>query len=98
MLFVILATAFGFSALSVSAAPAPNWHVSDYNRSGQAFRQREPDNLAGGIASFQMLNTPDTALLTTDHGASKGQLLGSMSGKCLTATVGITATPGTTFD
>jgi len=82
---------------AVPAASAPNWKVYDYNRSGQAFRSRVPDRLADGVAQFTFLDTPDTALLTTDHPSYRGDLLGNMDGKTLSATVAIAAGSGVLF-
>jgi hypothetical protein len=74
---------------------APKWKVVDYNRV-QTHPARVPDRVAGGI-SFQFLNTPDTALLATSHPSYKGDLLGDLTNKTVSANVGVTVTPGTQF-
>lgn len=78
---------------------AVKWKVVDYNRV-QTHPARIPFKLNigndGGIG-FDFLYTPDTALLATSHPSYKGDLLGDMSGKTLSATVGVTVTPGTQF-
>lgn len=71
---------------------APKWKVVDYNRV-QTHPARIPTKVPGGIA-FEFLNTPDTALLATSHPSYNGSLLGDMTGKSLSATLGITVTDG----
>lgn len=109
--FVIAATIFGAAiCFSPSAslrtahaedfenpkAGAVKWKVVDYNRI-QTHPARIPDKIPGGIA-FDFLNTPDTALLGTSHPSYRGDLLGDMSAKTLSARVGVTVTPGTVFE
>src|SRR2546423_13756971 len=75
-----------------------NWKVYDYNASGQALRVRQPffvHEPDGGIA-FDFLYTPDTALFITGHPSYRGDLLGDMTGKTITARIGITVTSETT--
>ena len=72
---------------------APKWKVVDYNRV-QTHPARVPNRVPGGIA-FDFLYTPDTALLGTSHPSYNGDLLGDMTGKALSAKVGITVTSGT---
>ena len=78
---------------------AVKWKVIDYNRV-QTHPARIPFKLNvgtdGGIG-FDFLFTPDTALLATSHPSYNGDLLGDMSGKSLSATVGVTVTNGTQF-
>jgi hypothetical protein len=75
-----------------------HWKVYDYNASGQALRVRQPYFVQvevgdGGLA-FDFLYTPDTALFLTGHPSYRGDLLGDMTGKTISATVGITVTSG----
>jgi len=78
---------------------AVKWKVVDYNRI-TTHPARIPFKITvgndGGIG-FDFLFTPDTALLGTSHPSYKGDLLGDMTGKSLTATVGVTVTPTTVF-
>jgi hypothetical protein len=74
---------------------AVKWKVVDYNRI-TTHPARIPYKVPGGIA-FDFLYTPDTALLGTSHPSYRGDLLGDMSNKTLSATVGVTVTPGTVF-
>jgi len=69
-----------------------NWKVYDYNASGQELLVRQPFFVMapdGGIA-FQFLYTPDTALFMTGHPSYRGDLLGDMRGKTISARIGIT--------
>src|SRR2546423_12571405 len=68
-------------------AGAIKWKVVDYNRI-QTHPARIPYKVTGGIA-FDFLNTPDTALLGTSHPSYKGDLIGDMTGKTLSSTVGV---------
>jgi hypothetical protein len=78
---------------------APKWKVVDYNRV-QAHPARVPDKVTylgdGGI-SFKFLNTPDTALLATSHPSYNGTLLGDLTGKTVSAKVGVSVSPTTVF-
>jgi hypothetical protein len=74
-----------------------NWKVYDYNPSDQALRVRQPFYIHqpdGGIA-FNFIYEPDTALFMTGHPSYRGDLLGDIRGKTLTARVGVTVTDGT---
>jgi len=71
---------------------AVKWKVIDYNRI-QTHPARIPYKIPGGIG-FDFLSTPDTALLGTSHPSYRGDLWGNMTGKTISATVGVTVTPG----
>lgn len=71
---------------------AVKWKVYDYNRI-QTHPARVPDKIPLGIA-FDFLFTPDTALLATTHSSYNNDLLGDLTGKSLSARVGVTVTPG----
>jgi len=102
----------GFLAMALFTATAPTttraenfdnpppgavkWKVVDYNRI-QTHPARIPFKVPGGIG-FDFLSTPDTALLGTSHPSYRGDLWGNMSGKTLSATVGVTVSPGTAFE
>jgi hypothetical protein len=74
---------------------AVKWKVYDYNRI-QTHPARVPSKIPLGIA-FDFLFTPDTALLATTHSSYNNDLLGDLTGKSLSATVGVTVTSGTVF-
>jgi hypothetical protein len=74
---------------------AVKWKVYDYNRV-QTHPARVPSKIPLGIA-FDFLVTPDTALLATTHSSYNNDLLGDLTGKSLSARVGVTVTPGTVF-
>ena len=102
----------GFLAMALFTATAPTttraenfdnpppgavkWKVVDYNRI-QTHPARIPFKVPGGIG-FDFLSTPDTALLGTSHPSYRGDLWGNMAGKTLSATVGVTVSPGTAFE
>lgn len=95
---VFVGTATIATALMSSApvmADATNWKVGYYTPSSVgtlSFAQAKP---GGGLASFNFTDQANTALLVTTHGAYKGDTLGDLTGKTITATFDITgATPG----
>jgi len=71
-------------------AGAVKWKVIDYNRI-QTHPARIPFKIPGGIG-FDFLDTPDTALLGTSHPSYRGDLLGDLSGKSVSADVGVSVT------
>ncbi|HMH02380.1 MAG TPA: hypothetical protein VK555_13255 [Terriglobales bacterium] len=77
-------------------AGAVKWKVVDYNRN-TTHPARIPFKLAvgndGGIG-FDFLYTPDTALLGTSHPSYRNDLIGDMSGKTVSARVGVSVTSG----
>src|SRR5215210_218670 len=75
---------------------APKWKVVDYNRV-QTHPARIPAKIPGGI-SFDFLDTPDTALLVTSHPSYNGALLGDLTGKTVSARVGVSVNPTADFD
>ncbi|MDX6384390.1 MAG: hypothetical protein QOK48_1963 [Blastocatellia bacterium] len=102
LMFLIAATVFGAAICFLPSANlrtahaedfenpkagAVKWKVVDYNRI-QTHPARTPNKISGGIA-FDFLNTPDTALLGTSHPSYKGDLLGDMTGKTVSARVGV---------
>jgi hypothetical protein len=74
-------------------ADASTWKVGYYTPSGRAlsFADAKP---GAGIASFDFTNQPNTALLVTTHGASKGTTLGELTGKTINATFDVTGLTG----
>jgi hypothetical protein len=84
--------AIGFGGVGASAA-SPNWKVGYYNTSGQALSMATT-GAGGGIAAFNFTNQPNTALLVTTQGASKGDLLGNLSGKTISATFSVSGVSG----
>ena len=74
---------------------AVKWKVVDYNRV-RTHPARIPFKIPGGIG-FDFLDTPDTALLGTSHPSYRGDLIGDLSGKSVSADVGVTVSPLTQF-
>jgi len=74
---------------------AVKWKVVDYNRI-QTHPARIPFKIPSGIG-FDFLETPDTALLGTNHASYRGDLWGDMTNKAVSANVGVSVTPGTQF-
>lgn len=82
----------GVVALPAQAAPASAWHVGVYNPSGRALSQGAASQAAGALAQMRFTATPDTALLLTTQGSQRGNLLGDITGKTVTATFTISGT------
>lgn len=89
------------AALAISAAPAlaggSDWKVGYYTPSGRALSMSSADRTAAGLATFQFTSSPDTALLVTTHGSSKGDSLGDLTGKTITATFTISGASAFTY-
>ena len=85
------------AAVMLTTAPtlaaSSDWKVGYYTPSGNALSMSsaKPGN---GIASFDFTNQPNTALLSTTHGSSRGVLLGDLRGKTITATFDINGATG----
>jgi hypothetical protein len=83
------------SALPASAdGAASKWKVGYYTPSNPGTLSMSSAVQGGGIASLGFTNLPNIALLATTHGSFKGQLLGDLSGKTLTATFEISGATG----
>jgi hypothetical protein len=83
------------SALPVSAeGAASKWRVGYYTPSNPGTLSMSAATQGGGIASFGFTNQPNTALLATTHGSFKGQLLGNLTGRTLTASFEISGATG----
>ena len=89
----IAAVAATVIAWSPAAAGGSDWKVGYYTPSGQALSMSSAD-AGSGIASFHFTSQPNTALLVTTHGGSKGSTLGDLTGKTLTATFTISGATG----
>ena len=72
------------SAVPVSADAASRWKVGYYTPSTPGTLSMSAAD-QGGIGSLGFTDVPNTALLVTDNGSFKGQLLGDMSNKTITA-------------
>ena len=94
---VTVAGLAAIAAVTLAAAPtmaaSSDWRVGYYTPSGRALSMSSA-KAGDGIASFDFTNQPDTALLVTTHGASKGTLLGDLRGKTITATFDISGATG----
>jgi hypothetical protein len=60
---------------------SPSWHVGYYNPSGRALSFGQAQNTSSGLASLNFTNQPNTALLVTDQGSQRNNLLGDLSNK-----------------
>jgi len=83
----------GFEDLKPGAV---KWKVVDYNRI-QTHPARIPYRTMAGTDNgigFDFLYTPDTALLGTSHPSYGGDLWGDMTGKTVSARVGVSVTDG----
>ena len=95
---LVLVGAATIATALLSSAPvmadASNWKVGYYTPSSVgtlSFAQAKP---GGGIASLDFTNQSNTALLVTTHGTSKGDTLGDLRGKTITATFHISDVTG----
>jgi hypothetical protein len=84
-------TAEDFSSLK----GAPKWKAWNYNRV-LAHPAVVASPGANGI-EFPFLDRPDNAFLLTNHPSYRGDLLGDLTGKTLSATVGVSVTSGSDF-
>ena len=76
-------------------AGASDWKVGYFTPSPDgALSFASADQPSAGVATFNFTNQPNTALLVTTHGASKGTLLGDMRGKTIHAEFDITGATG----
>jgi hypothetical protein len=86
------------AALLLWAAPAlaagSDWKVGYYTPSGNALSMSSADRPAAGLATFNFTSEPNTALLATMKGSSKGSLLGDLRGKTITANFTISGATG----
>jgi hypothetical protein len=96
---------FRFVALAVAAAAAllaspalaggSDWKVGYYTPSPiGALSFASADQPSAGAATFNFTNQPNTALLVTTHGASKGTLLGDLRAKTIHAEFDISGATG----
>jgi hypothetical protein len=76
-------------------ADASNWKVGSLTPSQNTLSFSEAAPVSGGVATFDFTNQPNTNLLVTTHGASKGSILGDLTGKTVSATFEING--ATTF-
>ncbi|HYL37687.1 MAG TPA: hypothetical protein VEV17_17360 [Bryobacteraceae bacterium] len=97
---MVFAIAPGTRALAenfTSANDAPKWNVYDFNRPAGKLRSGTPRSLAIRGTGFDFSFTAETALIGTSHPTYRGDLLGDLSTRTVSARVGITVTPGTVF-
>ena len=78
-------------------AGGSDWKVGYYTPSGRALSMSSADRTAAGLATFQFTSSPDTALLVTTRGSSKGASLGDLTGRTVTATFTISAASAFTY-
>jgi hypothetical protein len=79
-------------------ASASDWKVGYYTPSPHSTLSfASADALDNGVAAFNFTNQDNTALLATDHGASKGTLLGDLRGQSITVTFEISGATGGAF-
>jgi len=82
----------GVSGPALAKAPAlSNWHLGIYNSSGRAFSNSQTAS-GSGLATFHFTTTPDVALLTTSQGSQKGNVIGDITTKTVSATFTIGGT------
>src|SRR2546430_7100213 len=87
------------AAIAWSSAPAlaggSDWKVGYYTPSSHgALSFASADRPDVGLAALNFTDQPNTALLVTTHGSSKGDLLGDLRGKTIHAEFDITGVTG----
>ena len=90
----VLTTAIATIVLSSAPAlaDASTWKDGYYTPSGRTLSFADANN--AGIASIDFTNQTNTALLVTTHGASKGTILGDLTGKTISATFDVSGVTG----
>jgi len=91
-----IASSAAFASGPAYPALAGKWQIGAFTADG-GFAVQEARPLPGKGVQFAFLDRPDTIILLTDHPAYKGRLLGDLTGKTLSATVGADVTAGTQF-
>ncbi|HEV2218405.1 MAG TPA: hypothetical protein VGV88_12635 [Candidatus Dormibacteraeota bacterium] len=87
-----------FTNAPVVAGQASDWSLGYFTPSTHgAISNSSVAALAGGVATFDFTNQPNTALLVTSHGAFKGTLLGNDQGKTITATFTVSGASAFTY-
>ena len=95
VLAALAVAALGLSLAGGSAFAASSaWHVGYYNPSNNALSNAQASSAAGGVASLDFTNQPDTALLVTSQKVKNAGLLGDMRSKKITATFTISGATG----
>ena len=85
--FIVFAALLLTPAVAEAAPNGPGasgWKLGYYNASGRALSMAQVAPVAGGLATFNFTNQPDTALLLNTQGNSP--LLGNDVGKTVSAT------------
>jgi hypothetical protein len=99
---LIAASAVASLATAGAAVAAPggnsnsNWHVGYYNNSGRALSEAQAASTPNG-PQLTFTSDDNTALLTTSQGSQKGNRLGDLTGKTITARFNIAGTDGFTY-
>jgi hypothetical protein len=95
---VVVALAAIIAAVLASSAPvmadSSNWKVGYYTPSVIGTLSFASADMGTGIATLKFTSQPNTALLVTQSGASKGALLGDLKGKTITSSFDISGATG----
>ncbi len=87
---LVLVGATAIATVVLSSAPAladaSNWKLGSLTPSQRTLSFSDAAPAAGGVATFDFTNQPNTNLLVTTHGADKGAILGDLTGKTISAT------------
>jgi hypothetical protein len=101
VLLVLSVAVSASAAAQAGSAAYPSmsgkWQLGEFTADG-GFVVTKAAPLPSGGVTFPFLDRPDTIVLITDSPAYRGRLLGDLTGKTLSARVGVDVTPGTVFE
>ena len=97
LLAAVLALALMMPGVSAaSPAMAGKWDVGSFGTDGSFGVERAAPLPPGGV-TFRFLDRPDTIFLVTSNAAYRGSLLGDLTGRTLSARIGVDVAQGTQF-
>ena len=96
LLTAVLVVAVMPGAAAASPAMAGKWDVGSFGTDG-SFDVEHAAPLPPGGVTFRFLDRPDTVFMVTSNAAYRGSLLGDLTGRTLSARIGVDVASGTQF-